>query len=65
MTKVLDLFRRTKLLKNQAFKISIQKNIPHGSGLGGGSSNAADLINFFNSNLKLKSSRYNLQFEYL
>ena len=49
VTKVLDLFRRTKLLKNQAFKINIQKNIPHGSGLGGGSSNAADLINFFNN----------------
>ena len=54
VTKVLDLFRRTKLLKNQAFKINIQKNIPHGSGLGGGSSNAADLINFFNLNMKLK-----------
>lgn len=57
VTKVLDLLRRTKLLKNQAFKIGIQKNIPHGSGLGGGSSNAADLINFFNSNLKLKLNK--------
>ena len=56
-TKVLDLFRRTKLLKNQAFKINIQKNIPHGSGLGGGSSNAADLINFFNLNMKLKLNK--------
>ena len=57
VTKVLDLFRRTKLLKNQAFKINIQKNIPHGSGLGGGSSNAADLINFFNLNMKLKLNK--------
>ena len=56
-TKVLDLLRRTNLLKNQSFKINIQKNIPHGSGLGGGSSNAADLINFFNTNLKLKVQR--------
>ena len=57
VTKVLDLFRRTKLLKNQAFKINIQKNIPHGSGLGGGSSNAADLIKFFNFNMKLKLNK--------
>ena len=56
-TKVLDLLRRTNLLKNQSFKINIQKNIPHGSGLGGGSSNAADLINFFNTNLKLKLNK--------
>ena len=57
VTKVLDLLRKTNLLKNQSFKINIQKNIPHGSGLGGGSSNAADLINFFNTNLKLKLNK--------
>ena len=48
VTKILNLLRRSKLLENQAFKINIQKNIPHGSGLGGGSSNAADLLNYFN-----------------
>ena len=54
VTKILSLLRRAKLLENQVFKINIQKNIPHGSGLGGGSSNAADLLNYFNSNMKLK-----------
>ena len=54
VTKILSLLRRNKLLKNQAFKINIQKNIPHGSGLGGASSNAADLLNYFNSKMKLK-----------
>ncbi len=54
ITKVLNLLRSNKLIKKQAFKINIQKNIPHGSGLGGGSSNAADLLNFFNSKMKLK-----------
>ena len=49
VTKILNLLRESKLLKNQAFRINIQKNIPHGSGLGGGSSNAADLLNYFNS----------------
>jgi len=54
VTKILNLLRKSKLLKNQAFKINIQKNIPHGSGLGGGSSNAADLLNYFNLKMKLK-----------
>ena len=56
-TKTLNLLRRTKLLKNQAFKINIQKNIPHGSGLGGGSANAADLLNYFNSKMRLRLSK--------
>lgn len=56
-TKVLNLLRRTQLLKNQAFKINIRKNIPHGSGLGGGSSNAADLLNYFNSKMRLKLNK--------
>jgi len=56
-TKILNLLRRTKLLENQAFKINIRKNIPHGSGLGGGSANAADLLNYFNSKMKLKLSK--------
>jgi len=57
ITKVLNLLRSTKLLENQAFKINIRKNIPHGSGLGGGSSNAADLLNYFNSKMRLKLSK--------
>jgi len=57
ITKVLNLLRNTKLLKNQAFKITVQKNIPHGSGLGGGSSNAAYLLNYFNSKMRFKLSQ--------
>ena len=57
VTKILNLLRRTKLIQNQAFKINVRKNIPHGSGLGGGSSNAADLLNYFNSKMKLKLSK--------
>ena len=45
------------MLENQAFKINIKKNIPHGSGLGGGSSNAADLLNYFNLKMKLKLNK--------
>jgi len=56
ITKVLNLLRSIKLLENQTFKINVRKNIPHGSGLGGGSSNAADLLNYFNLKMKLKLS---------
>ena len=57
ITKSINLLRNAKLLENQAFKINVKKNIPHGSGLGGGSSNAADLLNYFNTKMKLKLSK--------
>ncbi len=52
--KVLDLLRKKKLIKKQSFKIYIKKNIPQGSGLGGGSANASTLLNYFNYKMKLK-----------
>ena len=57
ITKVLNLLRNNKLLNNKNFRINIRKNIPHGSGLGGGSSNAADLLNYLNSKTNLKLSK--------
>lgn len=61
ITKVINLFRKEKLLKEQVFKIKVQKNIPHGSGLGSGSSNAADLMNFFNLKMNLKIKKKKLE----
>ena len=57
ISKALNLLRKNKLLRNKTFKINVKKNIPHGSGLGGGSANAADLLNYFNSKMKLKLTK--------
>ncbi|NQW08188.1 MAG: 4-(cytidine 5'-diphospho)-2-C-methyl-D-erythritol kinase [Candidatus Pelagibacter sp.] len=47
ISTLLKLLDTEKLLNHQKFQIKIKKNIPHKAGLGGGSMNAASLINFF------------------
>ena len=54
ISKTLYLIRRNKLLKKKTFQIDVKKNIPHGSGLGGGSANAANLLNFLNLEMRLQ-----------
>ena len=44
---LLSILDKKKYLKNQKFNIKITKNIPHKSGMGGGSMNAASILKFF------------------
>jgi len=45
--KLLNILDQKNLLNNYKFQIRIQKNIPQKAGLGGGSMNAANILNFF------------------
>lgn len=54
ITKALKELRKRNYIQNQVFKIIVKKNIPQGAGLGGGSSNAASILNFLNHNMRLK-----------
>ena len=46
VTKLFKIIDKKKLLKNK-FEVKITKNIPSEAGLGGGSMNAASILNFF------------------
>ena len=47
VNKLLEILDKKSFLKGKKFEIKITKNIPQKSGMGGGSMNAASLINFF------------------
>tara|TARA_Y100000022_G_C13226343_1_gene365083 strand:- start:6 stop:848 length:843 start_codon:yes stop_codon:yes gene_type:complete len=46
LSRLLNIIEKKKLLKNK-YQIIVKKNIPSKAGLGGGSMNAANLLNFF------------------
>ena len=54
VTTLLQLLDKKNLLNNQKFEIKIIKNIPQEAGMGGGSMNAASLINLFIKQKMLK-----------
>ena len=60
VTTLLKLLDQKKFLGSKKFKIKIIKNIPQKSGLGGGSMNAAALINFFIKKKIIKISKKEL-----
>ena len=60
ITQLLSLLRKEQFLKKRTFNIEVEKNLPHGSGLGGGSSNAATLLKFFNKKMSLRINKNKL-----
>ena len=61
IVNLLKLLDEKNLLNNQKFDIKIIKNIPQKSGMGGGSMNAASLINFFIKKKILKIKKNELK----
>ena len=47
VSKLLEILDKRKLLEKKKFKIKINKHIPNKAGLGGGSMNAASILNYF------------------
>ena len=46
VNKLFDVLEKKKILNNKKFQVRIKKNIPQKAGLGGGSMNAATILNF-------------------
>ena len=60
ISRLLKLLDKKKFLKNKKFEFVIIKNIPNKAGMGGGSMNAASLINFFIKKKLFKMSNNDL-----
>ena len=60
ISKLFDILKKLKLLKNQKFQIRIKKSIPVEAGLGGGSMNAASILKYLIKKkiIKAKKMRY-------
>ena len=46
INKLFEILEKKKILNNKKFQVRIKKNIPQEAGLGGGSMNAATILNF-------------------
>ena len=68
ISQLLEYIDKKKLLKNK-YQIVIKKNVPSMAGLGGGSMNAASIINFFVKKKidksKQKRNYRNIQFHWI
>tara|TARA_B100001057_G_scaffold476724_1_gene545068 strand:- start:77 stop:922 length:846 start_codon:yes stop_codon:yes gene_type:complete len=61
VVKLFKILDEKKLLKDQKFHIRIKKNIPQQAGLGGGSMNAASILNFLIKKKIIKISAKKIQ----
>ena len=60
VSKLLEILENKKLLKDKKFKIKINKRIPPKAGLGGGSMNAANILNYFVKRKIIKANKKKL-----
>ena len=60
VSKLLEILEKRKLLNNKKFKIRIKKKIPNKAGLGGGSMNAAFILNYFQRKGIIKATKKKL-----
>ena len=61
VSNLLNILDNKKLLKNNKFKIKIKKNIPVQAGLGGGSMNAASILNYFIKKKIIKTNQRQIE----
>ncbi len=57
VSKLLDILDKNRLLQNNKFSIKIEKNIPQKAGLGGGSMNSANILNFLDKKNFIKITK--------
>jgi len=57
VSKLLKILEKKKLLKSKKFKIKINKQIPNKAGLGGGSMNAANILNYLIKKKIIKTNK--------
>ena len=61
VTKLFKILDKNKLLNDRKFNIRIKKNIPQKAGLGGGSMNAASILNFLIKKKVIKTNKKEIQ----
>ena len=60
VSKLLKILEKKNFLKDKKFRIIVKKNIPNRAGLGGGSMNAANILNYLVKKKIIKISKINL-----
>ncbi len=60
ISKLLKILNNQNYIQNKKFNIKVKKNIPQSSGMGGGSMNAASILNYLFKKRIIKTTKNNL-----
>jgi 4-diphosphocytidyl-2C-methyl-D-erythritol 2-phosphate synthase len=60
ISKLLKILNDQNYIKNKEFNIKVEKNIPQSSGMGGGSMNAASILNYLFDERIIKTTKNDL-----